>query len=438
MVIGTRARQAATIGEAARAALQLIVPATLVGFGIFALLALAGIRLLGLGMRQGHHPVRSRIGWQVWATERLMDEARTLLFPIYASMLTPVWLRALGANVGRGVEASTVLLLPRMTTIGDGAFLADDTLIGSYELRRGWLRIEPAKVGKRAFLGNSGMTAPGRRLPKDSLVAVLSSAPARAKAGTSWIGSPPVQMRRAPQDADASRTFDPPLRLKVARGAVELFRLLPAVSTAGLGVAVLLALAAVADHAGYPAAAAACGAVILAAGVVALAVSTAAKWLLVGRIRAGEHPLWSSFVWRNELADTFVEMLAVPWGVRAATGTAVLTIWLRSLGARIGRGVWCETHWLPEADLVRLEQGSSVNRGCVLQTHLFHDRIMSLDSVTLAEGATLGPHGVILPGATIGASTTVGPSSLVMRGEDVPAHSRWTGNPIAAWPGGSG
>jgi non-ribosomal peptide synthetase-like protein len=168
------ARHAATIGEAARAALQLIVPATLVGFGVFALLALAGIRLLGVGVREGHHPVRSRIGWQVWATERLMDEARTLLFPIYASLLTPVWLRALGANVGRGVEASTVLLLPRMTTIGDGAFLADDTLIGSYELRRGWLRIEPAKVGKRAFLGNSGMTAPGRRLPKDSLVAVLS------------------------------------------------------------------------------------------------------------------------------------------------------------------------------------------------------------------------------------------------------------------------
>ena len=335
-VIGIRARHAATVGEAARAALQLIVPATLVGFGVVALLALGGIRLLGVGLRAGHHPVRSRIGWQVWATERLMDEARTLLFPIYASLLTPAWLRALGATVGRGVEASTVLLLPRMTTIGDGAFLADDTLIGSYELRRGWLRIEPAKVGKRAFLGNSGMTAPGRRLPKDSLVAVLSAAPARAKAGTSWIGSPPVQMRRAPQDADASRTFDPPLRLRWARGAVEFLRLLPTVCTAGLGVAVLLGLAAVADRAGFPAAVAVSGVVMLAAGVVALAVSTAAKWLLVGRIRAGEHPLWSSFVWRNELADTFVEMLAVPWGVRAATGTAVLTMWLRSLGARIG------------------------------------------------------------------------------------------------------
>ena len=146
--------------------------------------------------------MRSRIGWQVWATERLMDDARTLLFPLYASLVTPVWLRALGAKVGRDVEASTVLMLPRMTTVGDGAFLADDTMVGSYELGRGWMRIERAKVGKRAFLGNSGMTAPGRAVPKRGLVAVLSATPERAKAGSSWLGSPPVPLRRAASAAD--------------------------------------------------------------------------------------------------------------------------------------------------------------------------------------------------------------------------------------------
>ena len=75
--------------------------------------------------------MRGRVGWQVWMTERILDQARTILFPIYASLFTPVWLRLLGARVGRGVEASTVLLVPRMTTIGDGAFLADDTMIAA-------------------------------------------------------------------------------------------------------------------------------------------------------------------------------------------------------------------------------------------------------------------------------------------------------------------
>jgi non-ribosomal peptide synthetase-like protein len=69
----------------------------------------------------------------------------------------------------------------------------------------------------------------------------------------------------------------------------------------------------------------------------------------------------------------------------------------------------------------------------VVQTHLFHDRILSMDTVTIEAGGTLGPHSVILPAAVIGEASTVGPSSLVMRGESVPAHTRWTGNPISFW-----
>ena len=84
-------------------------------------------------------------------------------------------------------------------------------------------------------------------------------------------------------------------------------------------------------------------------------------------------------MWRTEVSDTFIEMVAAPWFANAAAGTPALAVWLRSLGAKIGRGVWCDSYWLPEADLVTLGDGSTVNRGCVVQTHLFHDRIMSMD-----------------------------------------------------------
>ena len=131
------------------------------------LLILATTRLLGMGLTEGYFRVRSRIGWQVWATERVLDLARDVLFPIYASLFTPVWLRLLGAKVGKNVEASTVLLLPKMTTVGEGAFLADDTMVASYELGGGWMRIAPAKIGKRSFLGNSGMTAAGTQRPQE-------------------------------------------------------------------------------------------------------------------------------------------------------------------------------------------------------------------------------------------------------------------------------
>lgn len=411
--------------------------ASLTWFLVNALLILGTTRLLGAGLKEGYYRVRSRVGWQVWATERVLDMARDLLFPIYASLFTPVWLRLLGAKVGKNVEASTVLLLPKMTTVGEGAFLADDTMVASYELGGGWMRIAPAKIGKRSFLGNSGMTAAGRNVPKNSLVAVLSATPSKAKSGTSWLGSPPVRLRRTAVASDDTRTFQPPFGLKVARTLWELCRFVPVMLTVGLALGVMAIFDWLAATLNYGAAAALGGLVVLLAGGVAAGSAVAAKWLLVGRIKAGEHPLWSSFIWRNEVVDTFIEMVSAPWFARSASGTPALVWWLRALGARIGRGAWCESYWLPEADLVTLGAGSTVNRGCVVQTHLFHDRIMSIDTVTLEDGATMGPHGVILPQARMGKGATVGPASLVMRGETVPAGTYWMGNPVSPWTGPS-
>ena len=407
--------------------------AALVWFLTNLLLVAVTVRLLSLGITEGHHRVRSFVGWRVWAVERTLDMARDILFPIYASLFTPVWLRLLGAKVGRNVEASTVLLLPKMTTIGEGAFLADDTMVASYELGGGWMRIAPAKLGKRSFLGNSGITAPGRKVPKNALVAVLSATPAKAKAGSSWLGSPPVRLRRTAVEADLSRTFAPPQRLKLARSLWELCRFVPVAVTGALALCVLAAFDLLAASIGHLPAALLGGVVMMAAGAAAAGSSVLAKWLLVGRIRPGEHPLWSSFIWRNEVVDTFIEMVSAPWFGRAASGTPALVWWLRGLGASIGHGVWCESYWLPEADLVTLGDGSTVNRGCVVQTHLFHDRIMNIDTVKLAAGSTMGPHGVILPAASLAEGATVGPASLVMRGETVPAASYWMGNPVRPW-----
>ncbi|MFJ7076657.1 Pls/PosA family non-ribosomal peptide synthetase [Streptomyces sp. NPDC098781] len=405
-----------------------LVPATLVFGAAYALLILVGVRLLSLGLREGTHPTHSRVGWQAWTVTQLMDRSRDTLFPLYAGLVTPVWLRLLGMRIGRGAEVSTVLALPSLTTVGEGAFLADDTLTAPYELGGGWMRIGRAEIGRRAFLGNSGMTAPGRSVPDGGLVGVLSATPKKAKKGTSYLGLPPVKLPRSASGGDQSRTYDPPARLLWARGLVELCRIVPVFCSAGVAVLTIAALCALGVWAPLLS-----GLVLLAAGAAAGLVSVVAKWLLVGRHHTGEHPLWSGFVWRNELADTFVEVLAVPWLAGSVPGTPVLNAWLRGLGARIGKGVWVESYWLPETDLVTLEDAATVNRGCVLQTHLFHDRILRTDTVVLREGATLGPGGIVLPGSAIGARTTLGPASLVMAAESVPDDTRWLGNPIEAW-----
>jgi non-ribosomal peptide synthetase-like protein len=409
------------------------VPLALLTMGLYALLLAGVVRLASRAIRPGLYPAHGRVGWCVWLVHNLMNSARSSLFPLYASLLTPVWLRLLGAEVGRRVEASTVLALPGLMRVDDHAFLADDTLVAPFEIRGGWLHLGRASIGKRSFVGNSGVVTPGRVLPDDSLVGVLSDAPAQAVPGGSWLGRPGFPVQRVAEGGDTARTYDPPRRLVRARAMVELCRVLPVLIAVLLGDVLATGLQSAFDGYGLTGCEAAAAAMLPLLGLAACVITTAAKWLLLGRFRESQQPLWSSFVWRNELFDTFVEELAMPWLGNALIGTPFLNVWLRSLGARIGRGVWCETHWLPETDLVRIGDGASLNRGVVVQTHLFHDRLMRMEPIELGPGATVGPHSIVLLGSVLGEGAVVGPSSLVMRGETIPSGSRWLGNPVARW-----
>ncbi|AJE34114.1 hypothetical protein B842_11335 [Corynebacterium humireducens NBRC 106098 = DSM 45392] len=407
----------------------------LVAFAFYMVSIWLGVRFLQIGLKPGITPVRSFHGWQLWTIERLMDDARTYLFPLYAGQLTPLWLRSLGARIGKNVEVSTAVMIPTLTDVREGAFLADDTLVGGYELGGGWMLTGETRVGKRSFVGNSGITGPGRKLPKNSLVAVLSSTPKKAKANTNWWGSPPERMRRVHVDADGGEalTYNPGLKVKFFRGFIETMRLLATMTSAMLLAGVVGTIYWLVATYGVLVAWLAGGLVLMAAGLLAMGVTVMVKWFCVGRHRPGDHPLWSEFVWLNELQDAFVEAVAAPWFLVPTLGTGELNVALRALGARIGHGAWVESYWFPETDLCIVGRAATVGPGTVVQTHLFQDRVMSLDTVTIADGATLAAHSVALPAARIGDGATVGPGSLVMRGDQVPANTVWQGNPIEPW-----
>ena len=115
-------------------ALPIAAVGGLVAFATYAALTWLSVRLLSTGLKPGVVAVRSLSGWRVWAVERLMDSARTQLFPMYAAQLTPLWFRSLGAKVGKDAEISTAVMVPRFAEVREGAFLADDTMVGGYEL----------------------------------------------------------------------------------------------------------------------------------------------------------------------------------------------------------------------------------------------------------------------------------------------------------------
>jgi len=400
----------------------------------YALIVALSVRCTGRLLRPGWHGDDGSLAWALWFSEAVQAGARGVLFPVYASLYVKPWLRLMGVSVGRRTEVSTAVGLNRLARIGETSFLADDVVFALGRARGGWLHVAPIAVGDRTFLGNSAILQCGTRLGSDSLVGALSSSPTDPAEGTSWLGMPGIAMPRVPDAVDPARTTHPPARLRIVRALLETVRiLLPSTASIVLGVAVLATLSAIGQASGSIAAVIAVAPLVVAVASGAAAVLTIGlKWTLIGRYRPADHPLWSTFIWRDEIVNTCHEQLAGEWLLGDILGTPLMSVYLRAMGARIGRDVWFETMSVSEFDLVEIADHSTINRGAVLETHLFHDRLMRLGPAKLGRGATLGPHSAVFPDTVLGDHCCVGARSFVMRGEQLPSQTRWQGAPVVA------
>jgi acetyltransferase-like isoleucine patch superfamily enzyme len=351
--------------------------------------------------------------WALWFSGAVMAQARGILFPLYSSVYTRRWLALLGIKVGRRTEVSTAVGLNRLISFADTSFAADDVVFAGTRARGGRLEITPIEVGSRTFLGNGAILRAGTKLGNDSLVGVA------------------LELPRIAERTDPSRTTAPPRRLVAGRAAIELVRiLLPITVSVALGALVFFLLESIGTIAGAFWLIVAAPLVILAAGLCAVLATICAKWLLMGRYEPGEHPLWSFFVWRDELVNTLQEQLAGAWLLSHALGTPLVPAYLRAMGAKIGKNVWFETLAVTEFDLVALGDGCAVNRGACVETHLFHDRLLRMGPAVLGRDSTLGPHSAVLPDTVLGDGCSVGARSVVLRGERLPPHTRWHGAPV--------
>jgi non-ribosomal peptide synthetase-like protein len=403
---------------------------------VLALLVAGTLRLVWRLVRPGWHSGDGGLGWALWFSGDLQESAGGALFPLYASLYTRGWLRLMGIGVGRRTEISTSTGLTPLVSFGELSQATDDVAFCGARARGGWLHLRPIEIGSRTFLGPGAVLREGTRLGNDSLVGALTLAPRRSGDGSSWFGVPALELPRIAETGDRARTYEPPRRLVLARGAMDAIRmLLPNTISVSIGLLAFLTLDLLGARLGIPAMLALAPLVVLGSGIVSAGIAVALKWIVIGRYRAGQHPLWSLFVWRDELINSVHEQLAGEWLLRFAIGTPVMSLYLRAMGARIGSGVWCETTAVTEYDLVELGDGSAVNRGACLMTHVFHDRLLRIGPTAIGAGATLGPTSAVLPDTALGAGTRIGGHSVVLRGETLPAGTRWHGSPVTSSAG---
>ena len=407
-----------------------------------ALLALTKRFLAGKQLA-GTLPLYSLAYVRHWLADAVLAQSLSVLKPVYATIYAPFWLRLLGAKVGRRAEISTLNHISAdHLTVEAGAFLADSVSVGAPRVQRGQVAVETTVVGARTFIGNSAVLAGGTVLGTGQLIGALSTAPpAGAPANTSWVGSPAFLLpnRRVSATFTDALTFDPPTHLVWARAAMEFFKITLPFAFVSATFAAVYHYCSWHLRNGYPFwISAFLGTGVLLGAVLALSLLTAAtKWVLIGRYRPSEKPLWSSYVWRNELVNSLCESYVFLYWVTPLLGTPFATSFFLLMGSRIGHSVYLDTTEITEFDLAWVADHAVLNNGSTIQTHLFEDRIMKMSTLRIGRYATVGTSSVVLYDSVIGPGATLKSLSLLMKGETLPANTRWQGIPCAFIPGGS-
>ncbi|KAB2917801.1 MAG: amino acid adenylation domain-containing protein [Hyphomicrobiaceae bacterium] len=400
----------------------------------YALLLVTVKRIFIGRIEPGLYPVESTAYLRHWFLDYLLNNTRSLLMPVYATVYFPSLLRALGAKIGSDTEISTVThITPDLLEIGSGSFLADACLVGGYRIHHGFLELRHNRIGDKTFIGNSALLPGGSDIGNDALLGVLSTpAPEQALPdGQRWLGAPAFPLPQTQNDLSFSdaQTYTPSPAARRQRAVSDAVRvLLPGfISTASLA-AFVAALYVASLY--WPVWIVAAGVPLLATvlAFASMAAVAGIKQLLMGTFQPTVQPLWCRYVWNNEIVNGTYESVAETI-LPHLLGTPFAPMCMRMMGCKIGKWVFLETTFFSEFDLVTIGDRAALNQGSTIQTHLFEDRVMKADYLTIGAGCTLGNMAVVLYSTEMKSGACLGPLSLLMKGEMLPAGSRWCGIP---------
>ena len=164
------------------------------------------------------------------------------------------------------------------------------------------------------------------------------------------------------------------------------------------------------------------------AGTFALlcALPIAAKWTLVGRWKPQEIPLWSLAYLRFWLVKSLVT--ANP--LARFPGSPVYSVYLRALGAKVGRRVVIFSTTVPVCtDLLAIGDDTVIRKESSFTGYRAVGGVIQTGPVSIGRDALIGEHTVLDIGTSVGDGAQLGHTSTLYESQAVPDGQRWHGSP---------
>lgn len=396
-------------------------------------------RWLQKDIKPGTYPIYSAFYVKKWLVDQMNSLSLIVLHPLYATVFISAYFRALGAKVGKKTEISTASdVTHKLLEIGDCSFIADSVTLGEYDVRGQQLILEKTIIGSNSFVGNSALIPQGYQLNDNMLIGVLSIPPDESQVKNNnqcdWFGSPSIAIpkRQINQEFDESQTFNPSKKLVRTRTIIEFLRIIFPQTMILIGSIYFIAYSSelIYNEPVWEILLQLPFYYLFFLAVPALLVTVILKWIIIGKYKPTEAPMWNIKVWKSEMVTAIYEALPVPFFLEYLKGTPWLPLILRLFGVKTGKRVLLNTADFTEYDMISIGDDTAMNDDCGAQTHLFEDRIMKIGCVKIGKRVSVGSRSIILYNTIIEDDVKIDSLSLVMKGEVVQKETSWSGSPI--------
>jgi non-ribosomal peptide synthetase-like protein len=154
-------------------------------------------------------------------------------------------------------------------------------------------------------------------------------------------------------------------------------------------------------------------------------VSVATKWLVIGKMKAGDYPLWGSYYFRWWLVKTMQRLLPAQF----LNGTPLYPAYLRLLGVKVAPDAQISDFSFGAGDLITIGSDVSISSQTNLNNAFVEDGLLKLRPVTLGDHAYIGSSAVVSGDSHMAEWSELQDLSFLQPGNTIKPGEVWQGSP---------
>ena len=157
-----------------------------------------------------------------------------------------------------------------------------------------------------------------------------------------------------------------------------------------------------------------------------LAITIAAKWLLLGRVKPGTYKLWGWFYLRWWLVERLQTNIFSPhhW-----IGSPIIILYYRLLGAKIGKNCYMGTSKIVAHDLINIGDNCSIGLDARLFGYVVEDGWLKIGNITINDDCFVGARSVVSIDTTMNKGSCLDDMSMLPIHRHIPAYQFFSGSP---------